>query len=98
MARAAKRAGGFSAVFDFPLHYAINDVFCDDKPLGRLAATFTADRDDLTGAIERPAFSSSASWPAKLGNGAMTCASAPAAAKSAGSAMSPCPCRTTMAV
>jgi glycosidase len=41
----AQRAGGFSAVFDFPLHYALKDVFCSDLPLGRLAATFTADRE-----------------------------------------------------
>ena len=40
----AQRAGDFTAVFDFPLHYALTDVFCDDKPIGRLAATLAADR------------------------------------------------------
>jgi hypothetical protein len=38
-------AGGFSAMFDFPLHYAMTDVFCRDRPLGRIAATLVQDRD-----------------------------------------------------
>ncbi len=37
-------AGGFDAVFDFPLHYAITDVVCRDAPPARLAATLSLDR------------------------------------------------------
>jgi glycosidase len=37
-------AGGFSQVFDFPLHYAMVDVFCGGAPVGRLASTLAADR------------------------------------------------------
>ena len=35
---------GFDAVFDFPMHYAMKDVFCADAHMGRLAATLSADR------------------------------------------------------
>lgn len=35
---------GFDAMFDFPLYFAMKDVFCDDKPLGRLAAILSLDR------------------------------------------------------
>lgn len=35
---------GFDAVFDFPLYFAMNDVFCKDQPPARLAATLTQDR------------------------------------------------------
>lgn len=35
--------GGFDAMFDFPLHYAVTDVFCDGRPVGRLAAILSAD-------------------------------------------------------
>jgi len=37
--------GGFSAVFDFPLHYAMLDVYCKDQPLGRLASVLSQDLD-----------------------------------------------------
>ncbi len=40
----AMRDGGFTAMFDFPLHYAMVDVFCHDGPVGRLAATLSQDR------------------------------------------------------
>jgi glycosidase len=36
--------GGFESVFDFPLHFAMVDVFCKDAPMGRLAATLSMDR------------------------------------------------------
>lgn len=36
--------GAFSGMFDFPLHYALTDVFCDDAPVGKLAATLARDR------------------------------------------------------
>ena len=39
------RAGGFSAMFDFPLHYAMLDVYCQQRPVGRIAATLSADRE-----------------------------------------------------
>ncbi|MBI5509792.1 MAG: glycosyl hydrolase [Deltaproteobacteria bacterium] len=42
---AEQRAGGFGAVFDFPLHYALKDVFCADAPPGRIAAVLAADRE-----------------------------------------------------
>lgn len=38
------QGGGFSAVFDFPLHYAMIDVFCKDRPVERLGATLSLDR------------------------------------------------------
>ena len=38
------RDAGFDAVFDFPLYFAINDVFCKDLPPARLASTLTQDR------------------------------------------------------
>ncbi len=37
------RSGEFSHVFDFPLYYALNDVFCRSAHPGRLAATLSAD-------------------------------------------------------
>jgi len=37
--------GGFGALFDFPLHYAMLDVFCHGRPVGRIAATLSADRE-----------------------------------------------------
>lgn len=40
----ALKGGGFSAVFDFPLQYAMVDVFCKDRPVGRLASTLSLDR------------------------------------------------------
>ncbi len=36
---------GFDSVFDFPLYFAMKDVFCDDAPPSRLAATLFADRE-----------------------------------------------------
>jgi glycosidase len=39
------REGGFSAMFDFPLHYAMLDVYCHQRPVGRIAATLSADRE-----------------------------------------------------
>jgi len=41
---ASWRDGAFSGMFDFPLHYALTDVFCDDAPVGRLAAALARDR------------------------------------------------------
>ena len=38
------RETGVDAVFDFPMHYAMKDVFCADAPVGRLAATLATDR------------------------------------------------------
>lgn len=35
---------GFDAVFDFPLYFAITDVFCKGRPPARLAATLSLDR------------------------------------------------------
>ena len=35
--------GGFDSMFDFPLHYAMLDVFCDDRHPGRLAAMLSGD-------------------------------------------------------
>ncbi|MFT7579585.1 MAG: glycosidase [Myxococcota bacterium] len=35
--------GGFNALFDFPLHFAMVDVFCRDQPLGRLASVLSMD-------------------------------------------------------
>jgi glycosidase len=43
--------GGFDAVFDFPLRYAMVDAFCEDAPMGRLAGVLSADR--LVGAPDR---------------------------------------------
>lgn len=37
-------AGGFDALFDFPLRYALVDVYCGARPPGRLAATLSLDR------------------------------------------------------
>jgi len=37
------RNGEFSHLFDFPLYYAMTDTFCRQAPLGRLAATLSAD-------------------------------------------------------
>ena len=36
-------AGGFGSMFDFPMHYAMLDVFCDDRHPGRLAAMLSGD-------------------------------------------------------
>ncbi len=38
------REGGFDAMFDFPLHFAMREVFCEDAHPGRLASTLFADR------------------------------------------------------
>lgn len=38
------REGGFNAMFDFPLRYAMVDVFCKDATPARLAAVLTEDR------------------------------------------------------
>ncbi len=35
--------GGFGSMFDFPMHYAMLDVFCDDRHPGRLAAMLSGD-------------------------------------------------------
>ncbi|MFH1463283.1 MAG: alpha-amylase family glycosyl hydrolase [Pseudomonadota bacterium] len=37
------RDGGFGAMFDFPMHYAMLDVFCDDRSPGRLGAMLSGD-------------------------------------------------------
>jgi len=37
------RDGGFNAMFDFPLHFAMVDVFCKDQSPGRLAAVLAQD-------------------------------------------------------
>ena len=39
------REGDFGALFDFPLHYAMLDVFCHGRSVGRIAAVLSADRD-----------------------------------------------------
>ncbi len=36
--------GGFEAVFDFPLHFAMVDHFCRGEPVGRIAAMLSLDR------------------------------------------------------
>lgn len=36
--------GGFDALFDLPLHYALVDVFCRDAPVGRIGAVLKWDR------------------------------------------------------
>lgn len=38
------REGEFNAIFDFPLHFAMIDVFCRDEHPGRLASVLYADR------------------------------------------------------
>lgn len=43
LARTA-REGGFDAVFDFPLHFAVVDVFCKDAPATRLGTILSLDR------------------------------------------------------
>ena len=47
------RSGGFDAMFDFPLRYALVDVMCHDIHPGRLAATLSLDRlyDDANGLV-----------------------------------------------
>lgn len=40
---AATAGGGFDAVFDFPLHFAMVDVFCGGKPPGALGAVLSQD-------------------------------------------------------
>lgn len=42
VAKTAKE-GGFNAMFDFPLHFALVDVFCKDQSPGRLAAVLAQD-------------------------------------------------------
>lgn len=37
---------GLDAAFDFPLYYAMTDVFCDRAPVGRLAEALAGDRTD----------------------------------------------------
>ncbi len=39
-----QRQGGFTTMFDFPLHFAIVDVFCKGQSAARLAAVLTSDR------------------------------------------------------
>ena len=39
-----QRQGGFTTMFDFPLHFAIIDVFCKGQSAARLAAVLTSDR------------------------------------------------------
>jgi hypothetical protein len=41
---AAWRDGGFTAMFDFPLGFAMNDVFCRDEGPAKLAAVLSNDR------------------------------------------------------
>ncbi len=38
------RDGHFTGVFDFPLYFAMTDVFCKDAPVSRLASTLFSDR------------------------------------------------------
>lgn len=38
------REGGFDALFDFPVHYALVDVLCKQAPPGKLAAVLSLDR------------------------------------------------------
>jgi glycosidase len=38
------RSGGFDAMFDFPLRYAMIDVFCRDQHPGRLGSVLSMDR------------------------------------------------------
>lgn len=40
----AMRDGNFNALFDFPLHFALVDVFCRDAHPGRIGAVLGADR------------------------------------------------------
>jgi glycosidase len=40
----AEREGKFDALFDFPLLYAMTDVFCNGKPPARLGAILSLDR------------------------------------------------------
>ncbi len=35
--------GGFDALFDFPVHFALRDVFCEGASLGRLASVLSMD-------------------------------------------------------
>jgi glycosidase len=48
-----RRAGGFTHMFDFPLSFALRDVFCKDQPVGRIAAVLAADRlyEDAAGSL-----------------------------------------------
>ena len=41
---ALQRDGGFDALFDFPLGFALTDVFCKAQPVGRLGAVLSLDR------------------------------------------------------
>ncbi len=49
---AVAKDGGFNAMFDFPLYFAMVDVFCKDQSPARLAAVLSADRlyGDMLGA------------------------------------------------
>ncbi len=38
------REGGFSHLFDFPLYFAMNEVFCKEEHAGRLASILSLDR------------------------------------------------------
>ena len=38
------REGGFNAIFDFPLHFAVIDVACGDQHPGKILATLLGDR------------------------------------------------------
>lgn len=37
------REGGFTHMFDFPLHFALVDVFCKGQPMSRLSSTLSQD-------------------------------------------------------
>ncbi len=39
-----QREGGFTRIFDFPLHFAVNDVFCKGASPAKLAAVMSSDR------------------------------------------------------
>jgi glycosidase len=39
-----QREGAFGALFDFPLHFATQDVFCKDQSAARLGAVLSSDR------------------------------------------------------
>ncbi|MGA9525277.1 MAG: alpha-amylase family glycosyl hydrolase [Myxococcaceae bacterium] len=39
-----QREGGFNSIFDFPLHFAVNDVFCKGASPAKLAAVMSTDR------------------------------------------------------
>lgn len=41
---AVQKEGGFTHLFDFPLAFALRDVFCENKSLGNLVSTIANDR------------------------------------------------------